>query len=208
MNKYMETTANLNVRERGDIIETVPKGTLLTVSGVVWHEVELEGGEYGLASGKYLQAYSGEVEAPIVVLPSTKEPPWLIVARKELGVKEITGDRDNPRVVEYHQTTTLKATDDDTPWCSSFVNWCIKQAGLKGTNSAAAISWMSWGVAVPLSQGKPGDIAVFSRTGGNHVGFHLSHDNASIKILGGNQSDEVNIATFSLERFRGLRRPA
>lgn len=203
----METTANLNIREKGEIIETVPRNTLLIVSYNVWYEVELEGGGMGLASGQYLQAYSGDVEAPIVTLPAG-EPPWLTIARGELGVKEISGGQDNPRIVEYHQTCTLKATDDETPWCSAFTNFCITQAGIQGTDSAAAISWMDWGVGIPLSLGKPGDIAVFSMSGGNHVGFHISHGADSLRILGGNQSDEVNIATFSTDRFMGLRRPA
>ena len=65
---------------------------------------------------------------------------------------------------------------------------------------------MQWGEAVPLAQGTLGDIVVFSRTGGNHVGFYLSHDDNAIRVLGGNQKDEVNIATFSRARFLGLRR--
>ncbi|WP_224984859.1 TIGR02594 family protein [Geomonas agri] len=68
--------------------------------------------------------------------------PWMGIARKEIGQKEVAGHRDNPRILSYHATTTLKATDDETPWCSSFVNWCLKQAGVKGTDSAAATSWV------------------------------------------------------------------
>ena len=55
----------------------------------------------------------------------------------------------NKRVIEYHSTTG-KAPNDETAWCSSFVNWSLKQVGIKGTNSAQAISWqiMHWGVAL------------------------------------------------------------
>lgn len=168
---------------------------------------ELEGGGVrgyvGWGSAKYLEKY----DAPTAPVKPSGEPPWLTIARGELGAKEIYGGQHNKRIVEYHQTTTLKATDDETPWCSSFVNWCIIKAGLKGTNSAAAISWANWGKSVPLANAQLGDIVVFSRTGGNHVGFYISHDASAIRVLGGNQSDEVNIATFSRARFLSLRRP-
>ena len=171
-------------------------------------EEELEDGTKKLYTGWGSEKFLMRFEGPVTPPPDTGEPLWLIIARQELGVSEISGSRHNRRVVEYHQTTTLRATDDETPWCSSFVNWCIIKAGLKGTNSAAAISWASWGIAVPLTQGKPGDVAVFTRTGGNHVGFYLKHDANALTILGGNQGDEVNIATFSRARVMGLRRPA
>jgi len=39
----------------------------------------------------------------------------------------------------------MGAAADETAWCSSFVNWVLRQAGIRGTNSAAAASWTSWG---------------------------------------------------------------
>lgn len=198
MNPRFKTTTDLNVRSGPGImnpfLRELPPGTIvddLPLPG--WCQIAPD------------QWVSRDFLKPFVELP---EPKWLTIARGELGVKEWYGGKDNPRIVEYHQTCSLKATDDETPWCSALVNWCMIQAGLYGTNSAAAISWMQWGVAIPLAQGLPGDIAVFARTGGNHVGFHLSHDDNAIRVLGGNQSDEVNIATFSRVRFLGLRRPA
>ena len=196
MNPRFKTTANLNVRSGPGtshrVLKVLPPGTIvddLLPSG--WCQIAPD------------QWVSRDFLEPYIDLP---EPKHLVVARGELGVKEIYGGGDNPRIVEYHQTCSLKATDDETPWCSAFINWCVIQAGLTGTNSAAAISWMQWGKAVPLAQGTPGDLVIFSRTGGNHVGFYLSHDNNAIRVLGGNQKDEVNIATFSRARFLGLRR--
>jgi len=67
-----------------------------------------------------------------------REPEWLVIARGEIGQKEIKGGKHNPRILEYHATTTRKATTDEVSWCSSFVNWCMTQAGYEGTNSAWA----------------------------------------------------------------------
>ena len=100
-------------------------------------------------------------------------PKWLQIAREELGQAEIPGPKSNPRIVEYLKSTDLGPPDDqqdETPWCSAFVNWCIKQAGLKGTNSAAAASWRHWGVE--LEDGRLGCVVVMTRPGGNHVGFY------------------------------------
>jgi len=133
------------------------------------------------------------------------EPRWLTVAKGELGVKEIPGSGDNPRIVEYHQTTTLKATDDAVPWCSSFVNWCLEQAGVRGTKSAAASSWRDWGEE--LEEGRLGCIVVMRRQGGNHVGFYMSEDADGVFVLGGNQGDAVNVKHFPWEIVTHFRWP-
>ncbi len=130
------------------------------------------------------------------------------IAKGEVGVREIPGPEDNDRIVEYHSTTTLKATDDETSWCSSFVNWCVIQAGLKGTNSAAARSWLKWGMAV--SHPIEGDIVIFKRgnspTAG-HVGFFVSEYNGAISVLGGNQSNKVGISAYKKDDVLGYRKP-
>ena len=55
-------------------------------------------------------------------------PPWFRIAERERlsGVEELPGAAHNPRILEYHRTTILghgAASKDETPWCSSFVNF-------------------------------------------------------------------------------------
>jgi len=130
-------------------------------------------------------------------------------AQKELGIKEIKNG-DNPRIVEYHSTTTLHATNDETPWCSAFVNWCLKQAGQKGTGSAAARSFLTWGTAVPTPEAQEGDIVIMSRTSDptrGHVGFFSGWDGEEgFKLLGGNQLDSVCVLSFARDRILSVRR--
>ncbi len=133
------------------------------------------------------------------------EPRWLTIAKGELGVKEVSGAGDNPRIVEYHQTCTLKATEDSVAWCSSFVNWCLEQSGIRGTKSAAAASWRAWGN--DFDEGRLGCIVVMRRTGGNHVGFYLSEDEDGVNVLGGNQSDAVNVRHFPFEIITNYKWP-
>lgn len=111
---------------------------------------------------------------------------WVKLARKELGTKEVSGSKDNPRIVFYHGFTTLKATDDETPWCSSFM--CFIFGG--GTKSAAARSWATWGQH--LDHFIPGCICVYTRTGGAHVNIGLKKEYMIITGIGGNQGNQVS----------------
>jgi uncharacterized protein (TIGR02594 family) len=155
--------------------------------------------------------------APTPILPLTASSP-LQIAAAELGVHENSSPgQHTTRILEYHQTTTLRATADETAWCSSFVNWVVQQSGGRGTNSAAAKSWLNWGASATTP--RAGDIVVIKRkkggftsatgsTSGYHVGFYVSSTRTHIRILGGNQHDSVTYSNFSLSSYdvQGYRR--
>lgn len=127
------------------------------------------------------------------------------IAEGEKGIKEITGlSSHTPRILEYHATTTLKAKQDEVPWCSSFVNWVVERAGYKGTGSAAAKSWAKWGVECPM---QVGCLVVLKRTGGHHVGFYTGEKGDSIYLLGGNQSNKVCVSLFKKSLILSTRLP-
>lgn len=139
------------------------------------------------------------------------DPLWLAIALREMdtGVEEIVGpNAHNPRIIEYHSATSLGATDDETPWCSSFVNWCMMKANLPRTDSAMARSWLRWGV--DLDEPRRGCVVVFSRppspTSG-HVAFYINLDGGRVYVLGGNQSNQVNITGYPFSRVLGYRWP-
>lgn len=131
-------------------------------------------------------------------------PPWLDIARKEVGVKETSGPISTKRVLEYHAITSLKATDDSVPWCSAFACWCVEQAGFKSPKSARAFDWLKWGI--PLDKPQLGCIVVLKRGDRDgHVGFYEYETDVSIALLGGNQGDAVNVMKFSKDRIIGYR---
>lgn len=144
---------------------------------------------------------------------------WFNIAKAEEGVREMMGpERHNARILEYHRTTTLKASDDETPWCSSFVNWVMIQSGRKGTNSAAAKSWLDWGVSVKnpergsivvIKQKSGGASRATGSASGYHVGFYVASTATHVKILGGNQDNQVRETNYSLKSFEiiGYRKP-
>jgi uncharacterized protein (TIGR02594 family) len=140
-------------------------------------------------------------------------PPWLAIAYGELGQREIPGPAENQRINEYHAATTLGRVSEKWAWCSSFVNWVMAQAGFEPTRSAAAKSWLKWsgGRLLDLAKENPrlGDIVVFHRgkSWQGHVGFYVGEYGGYIKVLGGNQKDQVSIRNYSRKKLAGVIRP-
>lgn len=135
------------------------------------------------------------------------KPLWMLHALGELGVHELPGARHNERIISYHQTCSLKATTDEVPWCSAFVNWCLHHTGIAGTDSARARSWTKWGREHHFEYGT---IIVMSR-GSNvaqgHVAFYIDGDDNEIFVLGGNQNNCVSIARYPYIRVVAARMP-
>lgn len=120
-------------------------------------------------------------------------PTWLAIAWAEMGVATHPPGSSNPRVVEYHKGTNIEGYDDKVSWCSSFLNWSLAQANIKGTGSALARSWLDWGV--PLERPVMGCITVLWRedpaSWKGHVGYYLREDRDHVYLLGGNQLGQV-----------------
>lgn len=135
-------------------------------------------------------------------------PKWYTIALKEVGVKEVSGDKANPRILEYHSATSLKAKSDEVAWCAAFVNWCFRQAGLSGTNAANAKSFLNWGVLALTP--RPGDVCVFYRGdpkgASGHVGFYAGQTDTHILVLGGNQGNHVCIMKYPKSQLIEFRR--
>lgn len=145
---------------------------------------------------------------PVVACAS--EPEWMRIADAERGIRRYPQGDTNPRIVEYNNTTNLVGYDDKISWCSSFINWCMGGAGLAGTGSALARSWLEWGSA--LDSPVYGCVVVLTRddptSWRGHVGFYLRHDDTTIYLLGGNQLDEVRELDYPISSVLGYRWPA
>jgi uncharacterized protein (TIGR02594 family) len=136
--------------------------------------------------------------------------PWMDIARAEMGVRERPGKAHNERILEYHSCTALHAQDDETAWCSAFVNWVLRQCGIEGSKEANARSWLTW-QGGERCEAKPGAIAVLWRgkpmSWQGHVGFIDKVENDTLWLLGGNQGDRVSIAAYPKSRLLGCRWP-
>jgi len=156
---------------------------------------------YNKASKKPVAATPIKPIPPPPKPPEESETPWMDIAKHELGISEIMGSKNNPRILEYHDATSLKADDDETPWCASFVSWVLRNSGYTDTNSAGAAKYLNYGVK--LTYPKYGCIVIYKRTGGNHVHFYDHEDAQRIYGIGGNQDNEVNIKGYQKSNVLG-----
>jgi len=133
--------------------------------------------------------------------------PWVDEARKQIGVREIKGQKTSVKIANWLLSLRAWWKDDETPWCGVFVAHCIKTAGLAiPKNWFRAKEWLNWGQVI--TQPTYGAVVVFDRVGGGHVGFVVGKDkNGNILVLGGNQGDAVNIKAFAVNRVAGYRWP-
>jgi uncharacterized protein (TIGR02594 family) len=136
------------------------------------------------------------------------KPSWLVEAEKYIGLKEISGPKNNSTVVDFWKRIHLSGiSNDEVPWCSAFVGAVLENVGMKSTRSGLAKSYLNWGIA--LKTPVLGCIVVFTRKGGGHVGFVVGKDkNGNLYVLGGNQSDAVNIKLFKTDNVVGYRWPS
>lgn len=140
-------------------------------------------------------------------MTNSADPRWLVAARKYLGLKEVVGSGNNPEIVAMWVKLGLPFRDDATPWCAGFVGFVFESAGIHSTRSGLALSYSNWGV--PLKSPAVGCVVTFTRVGGGHVGFIVGKDQSgNLMVLGGNQSDAVNIKPFAPARATSFRWPA
>lgn len=140
----------------------------------------------------------------------SNSPKWLRMAASYLGLREIRGKRHNPKIIEWWKKIKAHFRDDETPWCAGFVGGVLEECGILSSRSAAARSFLNWGIEIdgPCV----GCIVVFWRgsPGGwsGHVGFVVGRDlRGNLMVLGGNQGNEVNIKPFAQNRVLGYRWP-
>jgi uncharacterized protein (TIGR02594 family) len=143
------------------------------------------------------------------VLLENNDPTWLKIALLECekNIEEWKGEnKNNPEILKYWTATFIREATDEIPWCSAFVNWCMKEAVVERTNAVQARSWLKWGRA--LDEPQRGCVVVLRRgtgTSTGHVGFFMYEEHDTILVLGGNQSNSINIAPFNKNKVLAYR---
>ena len=136
--------------------------------------------------------------------------PWIQSAIDLINTREIPGSRSNPTIMEWAKNLGgwIKNfyKNDDIPWCGLFVAHCLQDNNIH-INIQNPLSARAWGEFGLKTTPRYGAIMVFSRTGGGHVGFYVSEDDETYHILGGNQSNSVNITRVAKNRFLECRWP-
>lgn len=134
-------------------------------------------------------------------------------ATADMGLAEIQGEVDEPRIVQmFADAGHSWVQDDETAWCAAAMCSWLKRAGLPHTGKLNARSYLDYGTPVSLDDAKTGDIVVFWRGSKDswqgHVGFFVRRAGASIIVRGGNQSNMVKDSRYPVDRLLGVRRHA
>lgn len=138
--------------------------------------------------------------------------PWYIEAARLQGVAENTSStRHNATIIGWAAKIGGWVADyytaDEIPWCGLFVAHCIG-ATLPDepmpSNPLGALNWSTFGVAC---EPQLGALLTFSRDGGGHVGFYVSEETDYFHVLGGNQSNKVNVTKVAKSRHKATRWP-
>ncbi len=132
----------------------------------------------------------------------------IIEALKLYGLHDIPGKDSNPVIVDFfHKLGYTWINDDETAWCSAFLSYIFSLCALPYSKKLNARSWLDLGIAI--QNPKPGDVVVFWRIDKNgpygHVGIFIKEDSDSVYVLGGNQSNTVDIELYSKAKVLGYR---
>lgn len=167
--------------------------------------------EDGIVGPKTYYALFGDPEAG--VLPSFDEMPWYHTAIHLIGTREIAGPDANKVIMEMADTIDIDYADDDIPWCGLFVGHCVGSSlgdEPLPVNPLGARNWMKFGEDC---EPQLGSVLVFwrgkSKKNGwqGHVGFYHGEDSTHYHVLGGNQSNSVNVMKLDKKRLLGARWP-
>jgi uncharacterized protein (TIGR02594 family) len=136
---------------------------------------------------------------------------WMI---KAIGIEETPGAADNPDILRAADVIAEHWPDmaeycatyihDSTPWCGLAAAWGVTKANIRPpvNEFLASSSWRKWGFDVKGPEF--GAIACLD----SHVAFVYDTDGSTVHLLGGNQSDMVNIIPVAANTILTYRWPA
>jgi len=143
-------------------------------------------------------------------LKKENAPKIFINARDLIGTKEILGVKNSETIMKWAKELGIDKiyTNDEIAWCGLFIAYCAYKSNLdiNMTYKEAlwALNWNKFGTRQEIAM--LGDVLTFKRNGGGHVGIYVGEDNVCYHILGGNQSNTVNITRIEKTRLSQIRR--
>lgn len=180
-----------------------------TIAAVKRYQASMHLAVDGLVGPNTLRALFGG--AVVAASDSPDAMPWLVEARRLMGTKEVAGKGNSSDIMDWADHLDIVYPGDDVAWCGLFVAHCVGSTlpeEVLPTNPLGARNWASFGQPSKIVDGA---IAVFwrgTKAGWlGHVGFVVGQTATSIDLLGGNQSDAVNIRQMPKNRLLDCRWP-
>lgn len=132
-------------------------------------------------------------------------PKLINEALKLYGTTEKVGPTSNPTIMDWSKEVEVPYADDSVPWCGLFAAVVVQRAGKAfPTGPLWARNWAKYGTR--SDDPGLGDVLVFARGTGGHVGFYVGQDDTAFHVLGGNQGDKVSIVRIGKDRLIAARR--
>ena len=131
----------------------------------------------------------------------------IVEGAKLLNTREIIGSKHNPVIINWAKDLGLEKiyTSDEIPWCGLFIAKVVKDSDYEVVKDPLwARNWANFGNK--QTEAMLGDILVFTRGGGGHVGIYVGEDAACYHVLGGNQGNMVNISRIEKSRCISINR--
>lgn len=147
-----------------------------------------------------------------LVDPEQRQAPWMEVAIRETRQWAGASEATITKTDNYHKAVSVSGELDTVPWCASFVNFVLKEAGFPYERSAGS-QFPTWSKKFAIIKNPVyGALIVWKKGKQGHVAFVYGKDSVSGEIiaLGGNQNDRI---TFMLKSetskiFQGYYIPA
>ena len=165
-------------------------------------------GTVGQATAEALDRALGSnlAETAPTAAKEIQRPLWLQAGMSYIGTKEVPGAKDSKVIIDWAKDEggdiAQEYTHDSIPWCALFANMALTKASLKGTETLWALDFAGNWPSVKLTGPAVGAFAPMLRSGGGHIGIVVGQDqHSNIMLLGGNQSDAVNIKPFTRSRL-------
>lgn len=128
----------------------------------------------------------------------------------KLNTNEIPGPKSNAEIMKLAEIAGVSKIykNDDVAWCAVAMSAiCIlanKELPFQSYDRLRAASFLKFGL--PVNEAMLGDVLVFTRTGGGHVGMYVGEDKDCYHVMGGNQSNQFNVTRILKSRLSGIRR--
>jgi uncharacterized protein (TIGR02594 family) len=162
----------------------------------------------GVTDPATVTALKASPDAPGTIVPPPAEamPPWMAEMHRKMGLHEV---RDNAVLSAWLKIGRALGNPASLPWCGDAVESCIAKtlpSEPLPANPFFAQSWASWGTdtIVPIV-GAIGPIRWTASSG--HVGIVAGIEGSTVYLLGGNQSNAINVSGFPRSKFIGFRWP-
>jgi uncharacterized protein (TIGR02594 family) len=138
--------------------------------------------------------------------PVETMPPWMAEMNRRSGLHEV---RDKRTLIDFLKVGRFLGDPGNLPWCGDAVESCIAKVLTTEplpSNPFWAQAWASFGIdAGGPAVGSIGVIRWNAKSG--HVGIVAGVDGDRVNLLGGNQSNSINIASFARSKFVAFRWP-